>query len=135
MVTRQYQLLESAITQEDGTLALTSQNGVVGGLFRHESDYVRLSFFSIALEITLRLHTTDLTRALSQLQMTGGLGSPREVGTGQSCLTVQKWLNEDRVLVALRPTLITDATGALSLNFALSEEARRGVYAWLGIGA
>jgi len=97
---------------------------------RREGLYVTISASYGPLEIALRPRYEDLTRALSRLTSVEGLHTTRQVGTGQSYLAMGL-TPEDNLL--LRPTIVADATGHLSLNIEITPQARQALYEWLQI--
>ncbi len=97
---------------------------------RREGIYVTISASYGPLEIALRPRYEDLTRTLSRLTTVEGLHTTRQVGTGQSYLAMG--LTADNNLL-LRPTIVADATGHLSLNIEVTPQARQALYEWLQI--
>ena len=105
-----------------------SENAQVA--LRREGDYMAISASYSAIEIALRPRFAELERALKALQPVEGLQTTRQVGTGQSYLSLG--LRTDGAL-NLRPTLVADASGYLCLNLEVSAEVRKRLFEWLGI--
>jgi hypothetical protein len=59
-----------------------------------------------------------------------GLSTTRQVGTGQAYLAMG--LSPDNNLL-LRPTIVADATGHLSLNLEITQKVRQTLYDWLKV--
>lgn len=95
-----------------------------------EGSYVTISASYGPLEIALRPKYDDLVRILSRLTAVEGLHTTRQVGTGQAYLGIG--LNNQGNLM-LRPTIVADATGHLSLNIEISQTARRALYEFLKV--
>ena len=106
-----------------------SENEPLLALHR-EGPYVTISASFGPLEIALRPRYDELTRALSKLPAVEGLHVTRQVGTSQAYLGMGTTI-EGALL--LRPTIVADATGHLSLNLALTPDARKALYDWLKI--
>ena len=97
-----------------------------------EGIYVTISASYGPLEIALRPRYEDLVRTLSRLTAVDGLHTTRQVGTGQAYLAMG--LTADDTLM-LRPTIVADATGHMSLNLEVSMAARKALYDWLKVPA
>lgn len=97
---------------------------------RREGTYVTISASFGPLEIALRPRYEDLVRTLSRLQAVEGLHTTRQVGTGQAYLAMG--LTSGGALL-LRPTIVADATGHMSMNLEVSAEARNTLYSWLKV--
>ncbi len=97
---------------------------------RREGLYVTISASYGPLEIALRPRYEDLVRTLARLQAVEGLSTTRQVGTSDAYLAIG--LSPDGSLM-LRPTIVADATGHLSLNLELSLDAREQLYKWLQV--
>ncbi len=97
---------------------------------RREGIYVTISASFGPLEIALRPRYEDLVRTLSRLQVVEGLHTTRQVGTGQAYLAMGVTTAGE---LLLRPTIVADATGHLSLNLEVSVEARKALYDWLKV--
>ncbi|MDX2138623.1 MAG: hypothetical protein SF123_11060 [Chloroflexota bacterium] len=95
---------------------------------KHEGDYVAISASYGPVEMALRPRYTDLMFGLMRLQPIEGLQTSRQVGSGQTYIALG--LQPDGVLV-LRPTLIGDGGGHITLNLALSSDARATMMHWL----
>ncbi len=130
---RNFQPLDHvAIDVENETIQLEhtdSDNEPILAL-RREGPYVTISASIGPLEIALRPRYEDLMRTLSRLQPIAGLHVTRQVGTAQAYIGVG--LTTEGELV-LRPTIVADATGHLSMNLRVVPEARRALYEWLQI--
>lgn len=98
---------------------------------RREGIYVTISASFGPLELALRPRYEDLVRTLSRLQAVEGLSTTRQVGTAQAYLAMG--LSVDGSLM-LRPTIVADATGHMSLNLAVSDDARKQLFGWLKVG-
>ena len=99
---------------------------------RREGAYVTISASYGPLEIALRPRYEDLIRTLSRLTSVDGLLTTRQVGTGQAYLAMG--LTPENNLL-LRPTIVADATGHLSLNLEVARAARETLYRWLNVPA
>ncbi len=99
---------------------------------RREGEYIAIAASYGPLEIALRPHYDALRRALTRLKPIGGLQSTRQIGTGQTYLSVG--LQPDNVLL-LRPTIVGDAAGHIVFNLAVTAEARAALFDWLGVPA
>ena len=97
---------------------------------RREGLYITISASFGPLEIALRPKYEDLVRTLSRLTPIEGLHTTRQVGTGQAYLAMGL-TSEGNLL--LRPTIVADATGHLSLNIEIGDTARQALYAWLKV--
>lgn len=95
-----------------------------------EGPYVTISASFGPLEVALRPRYDELARALSKLPVVEGLHVSRQVGTSQAYLAMG--VTVDGTLL-LRPTIVADATGHMSLNLALTPESRKALYDWLKI--
>jgi hypothetical protein len=110
---------------------LNSENEPVLAL-RREGIYVTISASYGPLEIALRPRYDELVRTLGRLQAVSGLSTTRQVGTAQAFLAMG--LTTDGGLL-LRPTIVADATGHLSINLSINEDARKRLFDWLKVGA
>ncbi|MBC8099209.1 MAG: hypothetical protein H7Y11_07180 [Armatimonadetes bacterium] len=97
---------------------------------RREGGFVAISVGSGPLEMALRPRHEDLARTLGNLHAVNGLQTTRQVGTGQAYLAFG--LRDDGALV-IRPTIVADATGHLSFNLLLTDEARKALFSWLPV--
>ncbi|MDX2163223.1 MAG: hypothetical protein SF162_18035 [bacterium] len=96
-----------------------------------EGDYIAISASYGALEIALRPRLEELKWALAHMQPLDGLQTTsRQVGSTQSYLAFG--LRSDGTLT-LRPTILTDATGHITINLRLSNDARTTLYTWLNV--
>ena len=97
---------------------------------RREGPYVTISASYGPLEIALRPRYEDLIRTLTRLQPIEGLHVTRQVGTAQAYIGVG--LTTEGELV-LRPTIVADFTGHLTINLRLGPVLRQALYEWLQI--
>src|SRR5260370_1171799 len=129
---RNFQVLDGAkFDKEANSLELFSKSAEAGQprlALRREGAYVTISASYGPLEIALRPHYEELVRALSRLTAVDGLHTTRQVGTAQAYLAMG--LMSDNSLL-LRPTIIADATGHLSMNIEISHDVREALYQWL----
>ena len=95
-----------------------------------EGIYVTISASYGPLEIALRPRYEDLVRALSRLPPVEGLHTTRQVGTGQAYLAMGLTPGHN---LLLRPTIVADATGHISLNLEIASKAREALYEWLKV--
>src|SRR5258708_7746913 len=113
---RNFQPLDHALVDEETDTIQLSHNAAgntpVLALHR-EGPYVSISASYGPLEIALRPRYEDLIRTLGRLPAVEGLHFTRQVGTAQAFLAIGL-TPEGRLL--LRPTIVADATGYLSLN-------------------
>ncbi|MEO0563641.1 MAG: hypothetical protein AAF125_16160 [Chloroflexota bacterium] len=96
-----------------------------------EGSYVPISVSYGPIELALRLTYDDLAQALTRLQPVDGLQTTRQVGSANAYLAMG--LRSDGVLL-MRPTMVGDASGHMSVNLALPSEVRESLMRWLGIG-
>lgn len=133
---RNFQILDgSKINKESDSLELFFTNADTEQprlALRREGIYVTISASYGPLEIALRPRYEDLVRTLSRLTAVEGLHTTRQVGTGQAYLAMG--LTQDDNLL-LRPTIVADATGHLSLNIEIAQSARQVLYDWLKVPA
>lgn len=131
---RNFELLDmAAVNNETGVISLSRQQATAGSpvlAMRREGSYIVISASYGPLEVALRPRFEELTRVLARLQPVEGLNTTRQIGTGQAYLALG--LQPDGVLL-LRPTLVADATGHLAFNLAVSDAARKELYAWLSV--
>ncbi len=99
---------------------------------RREGAYVTISASYGPLEIALRPRYEDLVRTLSRLTPVDGLLTTRQVGTAQAYLAMGLTSNDN---LLLRPTIVADATGHLSINLQIARNARETLYRWLNVPA
>jgi len=96
-----------------------------------EGEFIAISSSYGALEIALRPKLDELRWALSHLVPFDGLQTTsRQIASTQAFIALG--LHSDGTLV-LRPTILADATGHLTINLRLSSEARAQLYSWLSI--
>ncbi|MBC7812165.1 MAG: hypothetical protein H7175_13505 [Burkholderiales bacterium] len=128
---RNFQTLDQAtISAETGLIELNTSETASSMWMRQEGSYIAISASAGPLEIALRLHLAELTRAFARLHPVDGLQITRQVGSGQAYLGVGL-LSSGELL--LRPTIIADATGHLSLNLTLTSAVRQTLFDWLAI--
>lgn len=129
---RNFQLLD-VVTFDNhvGLIQFTSEEPLVAKpviTMQREGGYVVFSASYGPLEIAVRPRFQELARVLGRLNAVEGLQTTRQVGTAQTYLAVG--LKPDGLLL-LRPTVVGDATGHISMNFALSSAARQALFEWL----
>ena len=118
------------VDAETGNIILSADRGNSTLAMKREGSYVAISANHGPVEIALRPRYEDLTRALSRLQRVEGLQTTRQVGTGEWTLSLG--LQKDGTLLA-RPSIIADATGNISFNFALAADVTERLYEWLNL--
>ncbi len=130
---RNFQLLDRVEPEDDsGILSFSSSQDAANSpklSLGREGDYVTISGSYGALELALRLHYEEVSRAFSRLQPVAGLRTSRQVGTGRSTLALGA--HPDGSLI-LRIMLVGDAAGHVSLNLQLSADAAQSLRGWLG---
>jgi hypothetical protein len=132
---RNFQTLDHVVLDPDSDaiqLAQADSDNEPILALRREGIYVTLSASFGPLEIALRPRHEDLVRTLSRLQVVEGLHTTRQVGTAQAYLAMG--LTPEGALL-IRPTIVADATGHLSLNMEISPNIRKVLYDWLGVPA
>jgi hypothetical protein len=133
---RTYQTLDRAEIDADRAILMLTSSAArelsTSVAMRREGDYLAMSFSLGALELALRLRTSEVTRTLSHLQPAEGQQTPRQIGTGQAFLQVG--LQNNGALL-LRPTLVSDAGGLLAINLSVEHAARRALLGWLELPA
>ncbi len=131
---RNFQILDGAkANSETDTIELFFTNAEEEQprlALRREGAYVTISASYGPLEIALRPRYEDLVRTLSRLTVVDGLSTTRQVGTGQAYLAMGLTSNDN---LLLRPTIVADATGHLSLNIEVARNARQTLYNWLNV--
>ena len=130
---RNFQSLDqTTVNDETQTIELShTDSGKAPILVMHrEGPYVTISASYGPLEIALRPRYEDLIRTLGRLPAVDGLHFTRQVGTAQAFLAVG--LTPAGELL-LRPTIVADATGYLSLNLHLNADVRKTLYHWLNV--
>ena len=130
---RNFQPLDHAMV-DDETETIQLAHGGSGNVpilvMHREGPYVTISASTGPLEIALRPRYEDLIRALSRLPAVDGLHFTRQVGTAQAFLAIGLMPNGE---LLMRPTIVADATGYLSLNLQLSSDTRQALYDWLKV--
>jgi hypothetical protein len=97
-------------------------------VLQREGPYMNISASYGPLEIALRPRLEDFTRTITRLQAVEGLHITRQIGTTEAYIGAG--LNTDGELL-LRPTIVADATGHLSLNLRLTVEVTKAIQKWL----
>jgi hypothetical protein len=111
-------------------LAHTASGNTPILVMHREGPYVSISASFGSLEIALRPRYEDLIRTLSRLPAVEGLHFTRQVGTAQAFLALGLMPNGE---LLVRPTIVADATGYLSLNLQLTSDVRKVLYDWLQV--
>lgn len=132
---RNFQALDQATADAETGILLLSSSYESDGMerrlsMRREGSYVVISASYGPMEIAMRLRYDELTRILSRLHPVDGLQTTRQVGTGQAYIALG--LQTDGKLI-LRPTIVADATGHITLNFILKDDARQRLFEWLPV--
>ncbi|RMG87253.1 MAG: hypothetical protein D6712_05940 [Chloroflexi bacterium] len=128
---RNYIMLDTCVVDEaTGVLQFGEDRRNSRLSLRREGGYVAISASHGPIEIALRPRYEDLVRKLRLLQPVGELTTTRQVGTSDAFLALG--LHSDGTLL-LRATIVADATGHLSFNFALSDESRQRLFDWLEV--
>ncbi|MHB8627665.1 MAG: hypothetical protein ACYDBJ_20190 [Aggregatilineales bacterium] len=132
---RNFQPLDHVLVDNEAeTIQLShGDSGNAPNLVMHrEGPYITISASLGPLEIALRPRYEDLIRTLGRLPAVDGLHFTRQVGTAQAFLAVGLMPNGE---LLLRPTIVADATGYLSMNLELSSDVRKALYNWLKLPA
>ena len=133
---RYFQTLEhSSLDSTTGILSFTAgeDDALAPRLhLKREGEYIALSAGYAGIEIAMRLRHQELARTLAHLQPVDGLQATRQVGNGQ--VSIALGLQTDGTLL-LRPMLVADSSGHISLNFQLTPASTRALTAWLGNAA
>ncbi|MBZ0305695.1 MAG: hypothetical protein K8I82_06470 [Anaerolineae bacterium] len=127
---RDYQFLDT-MSEEEGRLQFTNREGGANHsilALAQEGDKVAISASLGALEVALRLRLAEFRRQFNALKHVPGLSITRQVGTVEAFMGLG--VVEDNRL-ALRPTLLVDATGRLSFNLLLSDACYQRLAEWL----
>jgi hypothetical protein len=131
---RNFQILDEARVDDETGIIQLSVSDDIGQrprlAMRREGNYLSISASYGPLEIAMRLEYLQVERVFSNLHPVKGLQTTRQIGTGQAYIAAG--LQEDGGL-AIRPTIVADATGHLSFNLALTNAARRALFEWLSI--
>src|SRR5579859_2808639 len=131
---RTFQILDgSRIDKQSDSLELFFSNADTEQprlALRREGIYVTISASYGPLEIALRPRYEDVVRTLSRLTPVDGLHTTRQVGTAQAYLAMGI-TTEDNLM--LRPTIVADATGHMSLNIEVTQSVRKVLYDWLKV--
>src|SRR5688572_12058263 len=126
---RTYQTLNQ-FKQENNTVFLSNSDPskeMVLSMAR-EGDRVAISVCVGALELGLRLHHDELQRGLNSLTPVPGLTTTRQVGNVAASIGIGSM--EDGALV-LRPSLISDATGHLTINLLVEKAVAEKFLQWI----
>jgi hypothetical protein len=130
---RNFQLLDQIEPEDETGIIHFSSRADSGNSPRlalgREGEYVTISGSYGALELALRLHREEVTRAFHRLPSVAGLRTSRQIGTGSSTLALGA--QPDGSLI-LRILLVNDAAGHISLNLQLSPDAHAALRDWLG---
>lgn len=133
---RSFQTLDKAASEDETGILYLSCPDATGMeprvSLRREGTYVAIAASYGLLEIAMRLRYDEFSRVLSRLRPIEGLQTTRQVGTGQAYLALG--LQSEGELV-VRPTIVADATGHLTMNFLLTDAVRRELLKWLNIEA
>ncbi len=116
---------------QPGVLMIVGEKGThdyPSMMVSREGNYVPISVSYGPIELALRLRHGDLGQALQRLQPVNGLQTTRQVGSSNAYLALG--LRTDGVLL-MRPTVVADARGHLSMNLALPPAVKDEVVAWL----
>jgi len=133
---RKFQTLDNAVS-DDETGILTLHTGEDDGMqprvsMRREGSYVAISASYGPLEVAMRLRYEEFVRVLSRLRPVDGLQTTRQIGTGQAYIAMG--LHTEGQLV-MRPTIVADATGHITFNLILTDNAREMLFQWLPVEA
>ena len=127
---RHYQSLDT-FKLEGNTVYLTSSGDdpvEAMAVMMREGERVAISISIGPLELGLRPRYEELQRAVASLKPVPGLSTTRHVGSEVAYMDLG--LTEDRRLV-MRPSLVSDASGHLSINLLVTPEAFEKLAAWL----
>lgn len=131
---RQFRTLFRVETNEEtGIMYIFGEKGThdyPSLMVSREGDYVPISVNYGPIEMALRLRYEDLARTLQRLQPIDGLQTTRQVGSTSAFLALG--LRHDGTLL-MRPTMVSDARGRLTVNLGLPDDARRKLMQWLDI--
>lgn len=117
--TQTFQLAESGGDDDQPTLTVN-----------REGEYLVIAASYGALEIRLRLRLNEVTRALHFLAAAQGMAVSRQIGSSQAHIGLGVLADGSLIL---RPTLVADASGQISIHFVVTDSARRELYAWLRV--
>jgi hypothetical protein len=133
-IMRNFQTLEDSILDTDsGILTFTTRdhNPMSARLnLRREGENIAISAGYGPIEIAMRLRFSELARTISHLQPVDGLGASRQVGSGS--VSIALGMQKDGTLV-IRPMLITDSSGHITLNYELTPSSAAALRQWMGI--
>ncbi len=130
---RNYQILDAATVEAENVLRLGSTEDNPEKPCLHmsrEGSFLSLSASFGPFEIALRLNYDDFKRRVERLHPVPGLATTLQVGTANSYIALG--LTKDGRLV-MRPTVVTDASGHITLNLVGSATTYDAVRNWLGI--
>jgi hypothetical protein len=126
-------LFKIDIDDKSGVMYIVGEKGThdyPSMMVSREGAYVPISVSYGPIELALRLRHEDLGRAIGRLQPIDGLQTTRQVGSTSAYLGLG--LRSDGTLV-MRPTVVADARGYLSLNLTLPPEVHQKLVTWLEI--
>ena len=132
---RNYQILDTAVIGSDHVLQLgnSDENPEKPMLsMSREGVFLSLSASFGPLEIALRLRHEDMKRRLENLHPVPGLATTLQIGTGNAYIAVG--LTTDQRLV-MRPTIVADATGRLTINLVTSTTVYEKICDWLEVAS
>lgn len=127
---RHYHILDQA-SIEGELMTLTSGNTgmeYTRVTMKREGNHLAIATSLGALELAFRLNYEELQRKTRVLKPIPGLATTRQVGGVQAYISLG--MTEAGGWV-LRPTLVSDATGHLTLNLCTTAEVFQQVRAWL----
>ena len=116
------------VDAETGNIILSADRRDSTLAMKREGAYMAISANHGPLEIALRPRFEELTRCLSRLQRVDGPQTTRQVGSGEWVLGLG--LQRDGTLL-MRLSIIADATGNISFNFALAPDVSVRLYEWM----
>lgn len=129
---RQFRTLFKVDTDaESGVMTIVGEKGThdyPSMMVSREGDYVPISVSYGPIELALRLRHENLAQALQRLHPVDGLQTTRQVGSSNAYLALG--LRSDGVLL-MRPTVVADARGHLSMNLALPADVKDQLMTWL----
>ena len=114
---------------ENGILYLiTKDSDNIHLALKKEGTRIAISASIGPLELALRLYFDEFRRKVANLRPIAGQTAIRQVGGGQAFMGIG--MVEDGGLI-LRPTLVTDASGHLNMNFRTTAEVCEVFANWL----
>lgn len=131
---RNFQTLDETVLDTDsGILTFTTRDQSAANArlnMRREGENIAISSGYGPVEIAMRLRFSELARTISHLQPVDGLGATRQVGNG--AVSIALGLQMDGTLL-LRSMLISDASGHMTFNFALTPTCTAKLKQWMGV--